>query len=136
MGESKHVVDCACDFSGGSPQCTVSWQEQVRPRVCIQKRHMWHGGDICNLSVHLVGLLQGSNPLCELHSFSSCLFTGGELGDGGKSGTGQPNHICITKEVTHMCAHLFCGLWPMKEGVKKKTQTARGCCAHPAETHY
>ena len=48
--------------------------------------------------------LDGSDPLNELWSFSSCPFMGRELGDGGKLSAGQPNHICITKEVTHKCA--------------------------------
>ena len=53
-------------------------------------------------------VILGSNPLCELLSFSSCLFMGGELGDGGKSSTGQPNRICVTEETAHVCACLFC----------------------------
>ena len=51
--------------------------------------------------------LDGSDPLNELWSFSSCPFMGRELGDGGKSSAGQPNHIFITEEVTHKCACVF-----------------------------
>ena len=48
-------------------------------------------------------LVSGSNPLRELRSFSSYPFAGRELGDGGKSSARQPNRICITKEVAHVC---------------------------------
>ena len=48
------------------------------------------------------------------------------MGDGGKSSAGQPNCICITKEVAHVCVSLFCSPWPMRgrEGIKKRTQMA------------
>ena len=80
---------------------------------------MWVGGDTCNLPVHPVGLLQGSDPLRKLWSFSSCPFVSGELGDG-ESSARQPNCIGIAKEITHVCEHLFRGLQPMRGRVQRR----------------
>ena len=40
-----------------------------------------------------------------------------ELGDGGKSSPSQPNCICVTKDMAHVCVHTFCGSQPMREWV-------------------
>ena len=126
MGASKHAVGmCARLWQGRSTTHSGSWQKWVQLRVCVQRGHMWRGGDTHNLPVHPVGLLQGSDPLHKLRSFSSCPFVGGEPGNGGSLVLDSPTASTSQKRL-HMCVWFF--LQPVaheggRESIRRKTRT-------------